>query len=100
MTQLGLARLGWDREQPKSQAGAWSGVQDVKRRQREALLLSYVPMSFTVALALTKHKIRARDLARDVLTWAWNADDSIVLSPDFKMKLLSQLRLRSACMNP
>ncbi len=101
MTQLGLglARIGWKHERPAAVKDAWAEAQETQRRRREALLLSYVPMSFNVAFSLTKNKIRARDLARDVLTWAWNAEESVVFGPTFKMDLLRQLRQRSACLS-
>ena len=99
MTQFGLARIGWKQERPRAPKEAWQEAEEAQSRRREALLLSYVPMSFNVALSLTKNKMRARDLAREVLTWAWNADESVVFGPAFKMDLLRQLRQRGACLS-
>ena len=89
MTQLGLARLGWSDQRTKHEAEEYA--------RRERLLLAYVPLSFDVALSLTRNRRLARELAREVLLWAWNADESVLFAPRFKSELLMQLRKRSAC---
>ena len=60
----------------------------------EAVLLSYVDMCYSVAFALTRDPYDARDLARDVVTWAWLLHDSAEGKSGIKMKLLTALRRR------
>ena len=52
MTQLGLARLGWSDQRTKHEAEEYA--------RRERLLLAYVPLSFDVALSLTRNRRLAR----------------------------------------
>jgi len=60
----------------------------------EQVLLSHAEMCFSVALALTHDPERAQDLARHVLTGAWQQRDSENGRDDIKKKLLTALRKR------
>lgn len=58
----------------------------------EQVLLSHTEMCYSVALALTRNPDRARDLTRNVLTWAWHLRSSADGEKDVKKKLLIALR--------
>ena len=60
----------------------------------EQVLLSHVEMCYSVALALTRDPYDARDLTRDVVTWAWHLRDSADGKMGIKVKLLTALRER------
>jgi len=58
----------------------------------EQILLRYVETCYSVALALTCDPHEARDLTRNVLTWAWRSRDKVVGRSGIKRKLLAKLR--------
>lgn len=58
------------------------------------VLLSYVEMCYTVALALTHDRDSARDLAWEVLSEAWHLRDGKEVEADLKSNLLFALRRR------
>ena len=58
----------------------------------EQTLLNYVETCYSVALALTCDPYEARDLTRNVLTWAWRSRDKVVGRSGIKRKLLAKLR--------
>ncbi len=58
----------------------------------EQVLLSYTEMCYSVALALTRNPVHARDLTRNVLTWAWHGCDRRADTRTIKAKLLTVLR--------
>ncbi len=58
----------------------------------EQILLSHTEMCFSVALALTRNPVRARNLTRNVLTWAWHLRGRADSDKDIKKKLLTTLR--------
>jgi len=60
----------------------------------EQILLSYVDMCYAVALALTRNPYDARDLTREVVTWAWLLRDRADCRRGIKRKLLAALRER------
>jgi DNA-directed RNA polymerase specialized sigma24 family protein len=61
----------------------------------EEVLLAYVDMCYSVALALTRDAYDARELTQDVMTWAWYFRDTENGTADIKMKLLRALREKS-----
>lgn len=93
--QMGLERLGWG-------AGRWpatgahradsGGVMDASRATCEQILLSHVETCYSVALQLTRSRVNARRLTRDVMTWAWHLHDDAITQLHFKSALLTQLR--------
>ena len=60
----------------------------------EQALLSHAEMCYSVALALTHDPKRAQELARRVLTGAWQLRNSANGREDIKRKLLTALRRR------
>lgn len=58
----------------------------------EQVLLSYVEMCYSVALALTRDPNRAEGLARSVLAEAWHLRDTVLDKKDIKRNLLTALR--------
>ena len=60
----------------------------------EQVLLLHTEMCFSVALALTRNPNRAQDLARHVITEAWQQRDSANGRHDIKKELLTALRRR------
>jgi DNA-directed RNA polymerase specialized sigma24 family protein len=60
----------------------------------EQVLLSHAEMCYSVALALTRNPEHAQELARRILTGAWQLRDSAAGRKDIKMKLLAALRKR------
>lgn len=58
----------------------------------EQVLLSHTEMCYSVAFALTRNPVRARNLTRNVLTWAWHLRRSADSGKDIKKKLLTALR--------
>ncbi|MBI5091842.1 MAG: hypothetical protein HZB26_05280 [Candidatus Hydrogenedentes bacterium] len=60
----------------------------------ERALLAHVEVCYSVALALTRDPYDARDLTRDVVTWAWNRRKSADGNTGIKRKLLTALRAR------
>ncbi|MDZ4858736.1 MAG: hypothetical protein SGI88_07110 [Candidatus Hydrogenedentes bacterium] len=65
-----------------------------QQRQFEQLLLSHVPLCFSVALRLTNNREHARSVTRDVLTRAWELSDQPDLHRSIKPRLLAMLRKR------
>ena len=60
----------------------------------EQALLSHVEMCYSVALALTRNPVDARDLTRETLTWAWHVRNGAQSQLGVKMMLLNALRER------
>jgi len=58
----------------------------------ERILLSYAEMCYSVALTLTNDSEQAQDLARGVLTQAWQVCDHGESRKNIKKKLLKELR--------
>ena len=58
----------------------------------EQLLLTYVEMCYSVALALTRNPYDAQDLARAVVIAAWHLRGNAGARTNIKMKLLTALR--------
>ena len=61
---------------------------------REQILLSYVPMCYAVALALTRNTRDAERLARDVVTDLWHSFARTAGQRSMKMTCLSALRAK------
>ena len=57
----------------------------------EQVLLSHAKTCYSVAFALTRDSADARDLTRDVLTWAWHFHDQASGQINVKAKLLKAL---------
>jgi DNA-directed RNA polymerase specialized sigma24 family protein len=66
--------------------------QTTRMESFEEVLLSYVETCYSVALKLTCSPNDARDLTRNVMTWAWERRDTAVGEHDIKGKLLTRLR--------
>lgn len=60
----------------------------------EDVLLSYVEVCYAVAHTLTRNPKVARDLTREVMTWAWQLRESADAETNIKNRLLSELRAR------
>ena len=75
---------------PKCEVGTMNKTQHVD--DFEQTLLNYVETCYSVALALTCDPYEARDLTRNVLTWAWRSRDKVVGRSGIKRKLLAKLR--------
>ncbi len=70
---------------------------DMMKQTQEAfehVLLSHTEMCYSVALAMTRDPVRAQNLTRNVLTWAWHLRASADREKHIKIKLLIALRKR------
>jgi hypothetical protein len=63
----------------------------------EQMLLSHTEMCFSVALALTRNREDARDLARETLAWAWRRRGAAGGPGCIKADLLKELRRGFLC---